>query len=247
MGNAPRNDDGAANRLNLEQMGPAAKVRMVFKPLSNPRHLGVCFYMHVGTLSIQDLLPDALGVSSRDSRPSQRKACSISLRRRTFQTFFTILSPWHVFKRHGSHSRNGLMRRDVLALLGHRALHQQHQNDECHRQDGAQPEDVEVGQRRGLLLAEVVERLDSPTVATGPGRRSTCRKNSWPWSRNDWTWGFSGPRHSPRRDRWNCCAPLLDGLGHRGADAAPFGAEQAEQSDRRPAQMQRECTCRRPR
>ena len=27
-GNAPRNDDGAANRLDLEQMGPAAKVRM---------------------------------------------------------------------------------------------------------------------------------------------------------------------------------------------------------------------------
>ena len=42
-------------------------------------------------------------------------------------------------------------------------------------------------------------------------------------------------------------APLLDGRGHRGADAAPLGAEQAEQSDRRPAQMQRECTCRRPR
>ena len=29
----------------------------------------------------------------------------------------------------------------------------------------------------------------------------------------------------------------LDGLGHRGADAAPLGAEQAEQSDRRPAQI----------
>jgi hypothetical protein len=32
-GNAPRNDDGTANRLDLEQMRPAAKVRMVFKPL----------------------------------------------------------------------------------------------------------------------------------------------------------------------------------------------------------------------
>ena len=40
------------------------------------------------------------------------------------------------------------MRRDVLALLGHRGLHQQYQKDERHRQDGAQPEDVEEGERQ---------------------------------------------------------------------------------------------------
>ena len=46
-----------------------------------------------------------------------------------------------------------LLRPDVLALLGHRALHQQDQKNEDPCQDGAQPKDVEKGKRRGLLLA----------------------------------------------------------------------------------------------
>jgi predicted nucleotidyltransferase len=36
-----------------------------------------------------------------------------------------VMPPGHVFKRHGSRFRNGLMRRGVLALLGHRSLHEQ--------------------------------------------------------------------------------------------------------------------------
>ena len=35
-------------------------------------------------------------------------------------------------------------------------------------------------------------------------------------------------------------ARFLNGLGHRSTDAAAFGAEQAEQSDRRPTQMWRD-------
>src|SRR5262249_47744270 len=67
----------------------------------------------------------------------------------------------------GSPIRSGLFRSDVGALLGHRALHEQHQNDEYHPQGGAQPEDVEVGQRRGLLLAEVGEHLYGPQLRPG--------------------------------------------------------------------------------
>ena len=48
----------------------------------------------------------------------------------------------------------------MLSFLSYRALHQQHKQDESRRHDGAQPEDIEEGQRRGLLLAQVVERLD---------------------------------------------------------------------------------------
>jgi hypothetical protein len=44
------------------------------------------------TLSIQDLLPDALGVSLRDSHSSQRKACSISLRPAIL--FYAKPRPW---------------------------------------------------------------------------------------------------------------------------------------------------------
>ena len=50
---------------------------------------------------------------------------------------------------------SGLLRPDVLSLLGHRALHERYQEDEPHGQDGEQPELVEVGQRSRLLLAEV--------------------------------------------------------------------------------------------
>ena len=55
----------------------------------------------------------------------------------------------------------------MLALLGDRALHQQYQNNKRRRQDGAHPEDIEEGERRGLLLAEVVERLDRQLLRAG--------------------------------------------------------------------------------
>src|SRR5262249_45235740 len=47
----------------------------------------------------------------------------------------------------------------MRTLLGHRALHEQDQNDERHGQDGEQPENVEVGHGRRLLLAEIRQRL----------------------------------------------------------------------------------------
>ena len=61
-----------------------------------------------------------------------------------------------------------LLPADVFALFGHGALHEQDERNEEHRHDGTEPEDVEVGQRSGLLLAEIVKRL--PGHPLRPGR-----------------------------------------------------------------------------
>ena len=54
-----------------------------------------------------------------------------------------------------------LLRPNVLAFLGYGALHQQYQNDERRRYNDTHPKDVEVGKRNGLLLPQVVQRLDA--------------------------------------------------------------------------------------
>src|SRR5258708_34917134 len=53
---------------------------------------------------------------------------------------------------------SSLFRPDALAFLGYGALHERHQNNERRPQSRAHPEDVEVGERCGLLLAEGGER-----------------------------------------------------------------------------------------
>ena len=58
--------------------------------------------------------------------------------------------------------------RDEIARLSHRALHQQDQNDKHRRQNGAQPEDVEVGHRPRLPLALVLQLL--PGLLKGASR-----------------------------------------------------------------------------
>src|SRR5580698_5852919 len=60
-----------------------------------------------------------------------------------------------------------LLASNVLSLFGDGAFHQQHQNHEDHSQDGAQPKDIEVCERRRLLLAKVVERLEAQQSRSG--------------------------------------------------------------------------------
>ena len=64
------------------------------------------------------------------------------------------------------------LRRHVGALFGYGALHHQHQEDQHHPQNGAQPENVKVGQRSGLLLAEVGEDIYAPLLRKG---RVSCQ------------------------------------------------------------------------
>ena len=53
------------------------------------------------------------------------------------------------------------------ALLGRRGLHQEHQWDEHQGEHGEQPEGVKVGERGGLLLAEVLEDLQGHLLDAG--------------------------------------------------------------------------------
>ena len=66
----------------------------------------------------------------------------------------------------------------MLALLGHRALHEQHQKNQPHAQDGEQPEDIEIGERRSLLLAEIgqlgFDRREILSIVCGCWAESKC-------------------------------------------------------------------------
>ena len=55
-------------------------------------------------------------------------------------------APPHRPTHSGSPTASGLLRPNVLALLGHRPLHERYQNDQTERQNAEQPEDIEVGQ-----------------------------------------------------------------------------------------------------
>ena len=73
-------------------------------------------------------------------------------------------------------SVDGLLAPDQFPLLGHGALHQEHEEHEPQAQDGEQPEDVEVGQGRRLLLAEVARATGGSSAATAAGSPVCCRK-----------------------------------------------------------------------
>jgi hypothetical protein len=62
---------------------------------------------------------------------------------------------------------SGLLRADVLALLGHRALHEEDERDQSKREDAEEPEIVEVCQRSRLLLNQVLERLQGQLLRRG--------------------------------------------------------------------------------
>ena len=93
------------------------------------------------------------------------------------------------------------------------ALHQEHEEHEPQAQDGEQPEDVEVGQGRRLLLAEVAERLEGHLLRPGRIARLLHEVGLTLIEEGLHVW-FSGLRFSPTRARWNCsrrCSMILDG------------------------------------
>ena len=55
----------------------------------------------------------------------------------------------------------------MFALFGDGAFHEEHEWDKQHCQDGGEPEDVEVGERGGLLLAKIIERLQGQLLRSG--------------------------------------------------------------------------------
>ena len=130
-------------------------------------------------------------------------------------------------------SVNGLLPPDELPLLGHGALHQEHEEHEPQAQDGEQPEDVEVGQGRRLLLTEIVQRLEGHLLR--PGRIARLLQEV------GLTLTEEGLHVRVQRaevlahaGQVELLAPLLDDLVDRHAHAAPLVAEQGEQADRGP-------------
>ena len=90
----------------------------------------------------------------------------------------------------------------MLPLLGHRALHEQHERDQGQRQDGEQPEVVEVGQRRRLLLAEVVQRLQGHLLRRGRVARLLEEEGLALLEGTSSPSGLRGSRNSPTRAVW---------------------------------------------
>ena len=136
---------------------------------------------------------------------------------------------------------SGLLRSNVSPLLGHRALHEENERDQSKRENGEEPEVVEVGQRNRLLLAEVRQRLQGQLPRRGPVTRLLEEEGSALLKERVHRRVERVEKFAHTR-RVELFASLLEGLGHRRADAAPLVAEQGEQADRRPAQMCGGCT-----
>src|SRR5271166_360037 len=119
--------------------------------------------------------------------------------------------------------RSQSFRTHMSAFLGHRTFHKQYRERDRKRQHGHHPKGVEIGKRRGLLLAQVFELLPSQLLRRG--RIAGLLKEE---------------RLSPREERSRSrverieglaksqdvklITPLLDGLGQRHPDAAPLVA-----------------------
>src|SRR4051812_44341659 len=78
-----------------------------------------------------------------------------------------LISGFLMYLWNGRSVARSLLAPDQFPLLGHGSLHQEDKQHQSHAQDGEQPEDVEVGERRGLLLAEVVQRLERHLLRPG--------------------------------------------------------------------------------
>ncbi len=132
-----------------------------------------------------------------------------------------------------------LLRPDMFALLGHRALHHQYQN---RRAPAARTAHSQKTSKKARDAACCCRRSSSDVDAYASERTGSPR----PLQKRP-----AGP-HQKRLDvavqraeaisqagEVELLAPLLDGRCHRGADTAPLGAEQAEQSHCRAAEMYR--------
>src|SRR6516164_1802245 len=122
---------------------------------------------------------------------------------------------------------HALLRADVGALLGYRAFHQQYQDDEGHTHDGRHPEDVEVGQRRPLLLAQSVEGQHG--LLMRPSRVATLLIEERPTLRDEGVnRRVEGVEELAYPRQVELLAALLNRLGQRRADAAALVAQQGE-------------------
>src|SRR5215468_1899199 len=115
--------------------------------------------------------------------------------------------------------RSDLFRPNMGALFSYRAFHEQHQERHHQRQDGRHPEDVEVGQRRRLLLAEFRESLYGHLLRPGriPGLLVENGSGLLQKSSHVLVEGVEELAHARKVELF---ASFLDGLGHGRADAA---------------------------
>jgi hypothetical protein len=89
-----------------------------------------------------------------------------------------LASTAQLTRRAGQTKYFGSFAADARAFLGHRTFHQEDKERRREHDNGEQPEAVEIGQRRCLLVAQVLQRLPrqpptSPEVCLVPKR---CRR-----------------------------------------------------------------------
>src|SRR6185312_4415741 len=131
-----------------------------------------------------------------------------------------------------------LFRTRVAPLLSHGALHEQHRECDHKGQCRDHPEGVEIGERGGLLLAQMLELPPCELLRRGgiaglmqERRPSPAEEGSR--GRIERIEGLAKP------ERVKLIAPLVEGLSPRGPDAAPLVAQETEQADRGTAQRER--------
>src|ERR1700722_4632937 len=125
-------------------------------------------------------------------------------------------------RRHGPTRRHKQsFRTGVSALLSDRALHKQYRERDRKGQYRRHPEGIKIRQRRRLLLTQVFELLHSQLL--GGDRISVLLNKERLGSREKAAGGgVKGIKILPKPQHMKLIAPLLEGLGQRHTDAAPF-------------------------
>jgi hypothetical protein len=126
----------------------------------------------------------------------------------------------------------------ATAFLNYRTLHKQYRERDRKGQHGHHPKGVEIGKRRCLLLAQILECLPgqllrSHRIAGLLQERSPSLLEERSYGRIERIEGLAKPQGV------KLITPLLDGLGQRRPDTAPLIAQEAQQANRSPAQRQR--------
>ena len=100
----------------------------------------------------------------------------------------------------------------VSALLSHRTLHKQYRKRDHKRQHSRHPKGVEKGQRRRLLLTQVIELLHSQLL--GGGRIAVLLNEERLSPREKAAGGrVEGIKILPKPQDVKLITPLFDGLG----------------------------------
>src|ERR1700722_13688587 len=117
--------------------------------------------------------------------------------------------------------RYASFRTDASAFLSYRAFHKQYRERDYKRQHGHHPEGVEISERRRLLLPQILEGLRGQLLRRHRIAGLLQERSPSLVEEGSYSWVERIERLTETKDV-KLITPLLEGLGQRHPDAAPF-------------------------